>query len=117
MVFFLKGVRTFVGYSLYNTYLLGIDRTLRVIQKRKAGIGMDAVIALFQVLVHINMPSSNAGKDGVFLLPHDAVLGIEHFHKQRLASVGKGKALSVQSVSLEPKVFTGLVNPLVCLEV
>ena len=78
---------------------------------------MDAVIALFQVLVHINMPSSNAGKDGVFLLPHDAVLGIEHFHKQRLASVGKGKALSVQSVSLEPKVFTGLVNPLVCLEI
>lgn len=78
---------------------------------------MDAVIALLQVLVHIDVPLGNAGKDGVFLLPYDAVLGIEHFHKQRLASVGKGKALSVQSVGLEPKVFTGLINPLVCLEV
>ena len=117
LVFFLRGVRSFVGYALYHTYLLGIDRTQRVIQKRKAGIGMDAVITLLQVLIYIHVPRSNAGEDGVFLLPHDAVPGIEHLHKQCLASLGKSKALSIHNVCLEPKVFTGFVNPLVRLEI
>ena len=78
---------------------------------------MDAVIALFQVLIYIHVPFGNTGEDGVFLLPHDAILGIEHLHKQRLASLGKSKALSIHNVYLEPKVFTGLINPLVRLKI
>ena len=66
LVFFLRAVCPFVGYALYNTYLLGIDRTQRVIQKRKAGIGMDAVIALLQVLVHIDVPLAMPERMGYF---------------------------------------------------
>lgn len=78
---------------------------------------MDAVIAFLQLLIYIDMSFGNTGKDGIFLLPHDTVLGIEHLHKQGLATIGKEKTLSIHNIRLEPKILARLVNAFVSLEI